>query len=163
MANLNGTARNLRHMKKCSRNTRKSLFSDNVHDGWHLRYAFVLGLWFAPTCVERGRRLLPRGSSEHSRRKQASPGCNDEQARHSTETAGRRRNRPAGPRRSGGDVLGTKGKLQRLLLCGKSRSWLGARAHHKTERVMAALFTNLFTAALSSLAAQSLHCLKRWI
>lgn len=78
-------------------------------------------------------------------------------------TAERKGDRPARPQQDGGDVLGTKGKLQHLLLHRKSRSWLGARAHQKTERVMATLFTNLFASALSSLAAQSIHFLKRWI
>lgn len=116
-----------------------------------------------PRVSRRGRQLLPWGSSEHGWWKQSSPGCKDKQTRHSTETAGRRGNRPSGPRRDGGDVLGTKGKLQHLLLLRKSRSWLRARAHQKLERVMAAVFTNLFIFVLSSLAVQNLHCFKKLI
>ena len=111
----------------------------------------------------RGRLLLPWGYSEHCQWKQPSPGCSDEQPRHCTEMTGRKRNRLAGLRRDIGNILGTKGKLQCLLLCRKSQSWLGTRAHQKTERVMAALFTILFTFSLSSLAVQNLHCLKRRI
>lgn len=36
-----------------------------------------------------------------------------------------------------------------------------SQAHGKADRLMAALFINLFTSTLSSLAAPSLPCLKR--
>lgn len=55
VANLNGTAQNLKCMKKCPHKARESLFGDEVHDGWHLCYSFVLGLWFAPTREQEGK------------------------------------------------------------------------------------------------------------
>lgn len=44
-----GQPKILKHVKKCSRKPRESLFSDGVCDGWHQRYAFFLCLWFAST------------------------------------------------------------------------------------------------------------------